>query len=197
MTSPAADRAVSTPVFGRRKTAARRIPFQLVSYDNRDRETTHDFTARAGIDASTALQVNTSDAARQARAVQNLLIRCLVDDDGISRDDRPRRLDDPDGDPGTDLDIPGGSDIGLAGETWVIGEDDTKTFPSRSLADDHGTEHGSSLRRFAALMDDPMESVELSALREIVNFLQEESAGRPTQRSGGSSPRRTPRKGRR
>ena len=194
MTSPAADRAVSAPVFGRRKTAARRIPFQLVSYDNRDRETTHDFTARAGIDASTALQVNTSDAARQARAVQNLLIRCLVDDDGISRDDRPRRLDDPDADPG---DISEGSDVVLAGETWVIGEDDSKTFPSRNLADDHGTEHGSSLRRFAALMDDPMESVELSALREIVNFLQEESASRPTQRSGGSSPRRTPRKARR
>lgn len=194
MTSPAAERAVSTPVFGRRKTASRRISFQLASYDNRDRETTHDFTARAGIDASTALQVNTNDAARQARAVQHLLIRCLVDDDGVPRDERPRRIDE-DG-AGDDSDT-AGSDIELVGETWAIGDDTDKTFPSRSLADDHGNEHGSSLRRFAALMDDPMESVELSALREIVNYLQEESAGRPTQRSGGSSPRRTPRKARR
>lgn len=191
MTSPDLDDDTTNvaPIFGRRKTAARRIPFQLCSYDNRERETVHEFTARAGIDASTALQVNSKDAGVQARAIQHLLIRVLVDDDGIARDERPRRADDDgDDEPGSDLVIPG--------DTWVIGNDD-KEFPSQSLAEQHADEHGSSLRRFARLMDDPMQFVELDALREIVNHLSSKSTGRPTRPSGGSSPRRTPRKGRR
>lgn len=195
MTTPTDAEAPDTtaPIFGRRKTAARRIDFQLCSYDHCEREIVHDFTARAGIDASTALQVNSKDAGVQARAIQHLLIRVLVDDDGIGRDDRPRLLDGPGAD--QDDDLPG-SDLVLPGQVWTIGEDG-KEFPSRSLADEHAREHGSSLRRFADLMDDPMHTVELDALREIVNYLQEKSSNRPTRRSGGSSPRRTQRKGRR
>lgn len=189
MTSPDTVEPISAPVFGRRRTEVKRVPFSLCSYDSRDRETVHEFTARAAIDASTALQVNSKDARVQARAIQNLLIRVLVDDDGISRDDKPRRLGSGD-EPGTD--------IVLAGNEWVIGEDEfEKTFPSEGLAAAHADEHGSSLRRFATLMDDPLAFVELNALREIVNHLSEQSAGRPTQPSGGSSRRRTAKRTRR
>lgn len=191
MTTPdPPDTTTALPIFGRRKTASRRIPFQLCSYDNRERETVHEFTARAGIDASTALQVNSKDAGVQARAIQHLLIRVLVDDDGIGRDERPRRAD------GGEDDDETGSDLIIPGDAWVIG-DDAKEFPSQSLAEQHADEHGSSLRRFARLMDDPMQSVELDALREIVNHLSAKSTGRPTKPSGGSSPRRTPKRARR
>jgi len=192
MTSPA-----STPIFGRRTAPARRVPFVLISYNQREEETEHPFTARATIDASTALQANSNDPSVAARAIQNLLLRTLVDDDGISREVAPRRVGEPDdadtedtdddGDTG-DVEVYGGD---LANEEWTIG-DEGKTFPSRDLALAHAKENGSSLRRFIDLMDNPLESVELTALRGLVKLLSKEGGGgRPTQRSGGSSRPRT------
>lgn len=189
--------ANSTPVFGRRTAAARRVDFILLSYNGREEETEHPFTARAVIDASTALQANSSDPAVAARAIQNLLIRVLVDDDGIPRDAFPRPAGAPaddaaddvddDDDPGADVAVYGGN---LATEEWLIG-DEEKTFPSRDLALAHAKENGSSLRRFIDLMDNPLESVELTALRGLVKLLSKEGGARPTRSSGGSSRPRT------
>lgn len=191
MTSPTA-----VPVFGRRTETVKRVPFTLLSYKGDD-EVEHHLVARAAIDASTALQANDRNDAVAARAIKNLLLRVLVDDDGVPNDAQPRQLgggpdpaDEDDDDTGSDV-VVYGTDDDTSSAAWVLGDDDSETFPSASLALAHAQTNGSSLRRFSDLMDDPRHWVEISALRGIVRYLSKEAGNRPTKPSSGSSPRRT------
>lgn len=186
------------PLLGVSTDPDRVVPFRLMSYGPRDRETLksretiHAFNARGEVDAASAL--GTLHATQEARAglMIRFLQRNLLDDDGVPVDEVPTPVqpDSDDGDddgPGTDL-IQAAPELVGADTEWSL---DGQTFASHSLAMQHARENGSSLRRFADLMDDPKERVKLSALEEIMKFLAKEGAGRPTARSAPSPRQRT------
>lgn len=193
------------PLFGVDLGQERTVPFQLRSYGPRDpdtgmpRQTDHDFTARAEVDAATALGAMRGGQEAQAGVFVRFLQRTLLDDDGVPADAAPQAVtpeaddgeDDEDEDAGTDLVLANAPH--LAATEWEI---DGRRFPSHDLAMQHAREQGSSLRRFADLMDDARERVKLDALREIVNYIAKESGGRPTAPSTPSSKPRTRKKGR-
>lgn len=173
------------PLFGTRTQDPTRVPFRLMAYYSDGTEVEHPFTARAEVDASTALAAARGGSdGRDAAYIEKFLIRTLVDDDGVSRRDEPVPVQE-DGEPGTELAIRADLHTG----DWEIGGE---TFPSRSLALQYADgENGSSLRRFARLMDDPFATVHIDALRQILEYIVEKSGRRPTAPSRRSQPRRT------
>lgn len=193
------------PLLGVSTDPDRIVKFRLMSYGPRDRETlksretVHAFAARGEVDAASALGTLHATAEARAGLMIRFLQRNLLDDDGVPVDEVPQPVqsDDPDDEePGTDLATTSAELVQAAPE--LVGPDtewtlDGQTFPSHSLAMAHARENGSSLRRFADLMDDPKERVKLSALEEIMKYLAKEGAGRPTGRSA-PSPRRQTRK---
>ncbi|MEV1294435.1 hypothetical protein [Pseudonocardia sp. NPDC049635] len=186
-----------TPLFGVDTSPERLVPFQLRSYGPRDpetglpRETDHSFTARAEVDAATALGAMRGGQSAQAGVFVRFLQRTLLDDDGVPADAAPRAVTadsdtiEPDEDSDGELIVHGGQ---LSPTEWEV---DGERFASHDLAMQHARENGSSLRRFADLMDDPRERVKLTALRDIVNYLAKESGGRPTAPSTRSPKPRT------
>lgn len=193
---PPAAAQPSAPVFGRRKDTARRVTFTLVTYRG-DQEIPEDLTARADIDTASVFALGRSggNLGAQITAIRNLLMRTLVDDDGISVDDTaeqvaPRPGTDPD-----DEDLVPVAD--LDDDAWTMSDaawraPDGAVFDTAADAADHARDHGSSLRRFAAIMDDDSLWVEQSALEEIIDYLMSQAADRPTKRSSGPSRSRRP-----
>jgi hypothetical protein len=179
----------TAPLFGARTAPVQRCDFRLLSYASDGTETEHPFSARAEVDASTALAaMRSQDDARDAAFIEKFLIRVLVDDDGVGRAARPQPVtEDTDDEDGAELVIR--SEL-HSGE-WEI---DGQVFPSRSLAEQHAVEKGSSLRRFAALMDDPFESVHIDALRQILQYVMEQAGRRPLAPSRRSPQRQTPKR---
>lgn len=149
-------------------------------------EQEHLFTARAEIDASTALAATRGGVSSAASAMEKFFIRVLVDDDGVPQRDKPRPVTDEDTDE-TDENAVALRDAMHSGD-WEI---DGKTFPSKSLAEQHAKENGSSLRRFAELMDDPFATVTFEALTQILSYVMEQAGQRPLAPSRRSSQRRT------
>lgn len=195
----------SAPLFGVDLNPERTVPFRLRSYGPRDpdtgspRETDHDFTARAEVDAATAIGTMREGAAAQAGVFIRFLQRTLLDDDGIANDEtvsvvRGGEIVDPaeelPASPGTEVEL---AEAEIVADEYEIGG---QRFPSRDLAHQYARDNGSSLRRFAELMDNPRERVKLDALREIVNYVAKEAGGRPTRPSTPSPKRQTRRKGR-
>lgn len=178
------------PLFGRRTQPDQLCSFRLLAYSGDGTETEHLFTARAEVDASTALAASRSrDDGRDAAFIEKFLIRVLVDSDGISRTARPQPVtDDQDTDESP-------AEVALRSELhagdWEI---DGETFPSRDLATQHAETNGSSLRRFAALMDDPFASVHIDALRDILGYIMEQAGRRPLAPSRPSQRRPTPKR---
>jgi hypothetical protein len=182
----------TAPLFGVRTAPERRCAFRLMSYAPDGTETEHEFLARAEIDASTALAATRSGSdSTDAGFISRFLIRALVDDDGISSRAVPEPvLEEGDPDELAAL-VRARENPELHTGEWEI---DGKTFPSRSLAVQHADEHGSSTRRFARLMDDPFESVQIDALRQILQYVMEEAGQRPLGPSKRSPQRRTPKR---
>lgn len=178
--------AAAPPLFGVRKKPERTVPFQLRSYSTSGVETDHQFEARCVIDAGTALAASrSSSAGASASYIEKFLIRVLLDSDGVGQKEEPVPVtEDDDAEPGTDL---------VRSEAFHLGEweVDGQSFPSRDLAVQHADKEGSSLRRFAKLMDDPFEIIELDALTEVFTYLLEQTGQRPTVRSSPSPRRRT------
>jgi hypothetical protein len=179
------------PVFGRRTEPENTCEFQLVAYRSNGDEVIHQFSARAQVDASTALAaMRGGSAGRDAAYIEKFLIRVLSDADGVGQDEKPTPVTD-------DADDTPGSDVALREELhtgdWEI---DGQMFPSRDLAAQHADENGSSLRRFAKLMDDPFLTVHIDALREILQYVTEQAGRRPLAPSR-PSPRRPTQKRRR
>lgn len=193
------------PIIGRRRSAARTASFTLVTYDGRDRETHHKLTARVDFDASSVFGFLSPklDAAKRVGALQNFLFRSLVDSDGISVNEEVRAVvpdprkrktasSDEDNEPG---DVPAGyvlADSLSADDEWdastlrfIVG--DQTVWDSAEAAEQHAREHGSSKRRFTAIMDDNSLIVEQSALEEIVQYLGRQGGDRPTKPSKSSS----------
>lgn len=175
------------PVFGRRRDAAKRIPFTLLTY--RDDDAVENLlTARADIDTGSvfALGRSSQSTGAQITAIRNLLMRTLVDDDGIGlRGQVEQVAPDPEGSELVPVDT-------LPNDAWSMADVEWRT-PDGQLHDnpddahDHMREHGSSLRRFAAIMDDDSLWVEQTALEEIIDYLMSQAADRPTQRSSAPS----------
>lgn len=193
----------STPLFGVDLNPERTVQFRVRSYGPRDpdtgmpRETDHEFTARAEVDAATALgAMRGGGEEAQAGVFTRFLKRTLIDDDGVSAKDAPRSVtpetDDGDSEDGGAELVPAEGGV-VAGAEWEI---DGQRFPSHDLALQHARDNGSSLRRFADLMDDDDERVKLDTLREIVNYVAKEAGGRPTGPSSHSPKQRTRKKGR-
>lgn len=178
------------PIVGRRKTKAPRVSFTLAVYDSADNESLHKLTARAAVDTASVFGFgagNTSPG-QKILALQNFLLRTLVDDDGVPLQAEIEVVRPASRKPGAELvildpeDAPSIADLDTI--QWRIGGE---VFPSESLAAQHAQDNGSSLRRFARLMDDPWATVEQSALEEIVDRVVSAAADRPTGRSAGSS----------
>lgn len=177
------------PLFGERIAEERHCEFRLKSYGSNG-EQEHYFTARAEIDASTALAITRSGGlSARAAAMEKLFVRVLLDDDGVPQREKPTPVLDED-DEGLDEDTRAFRDEMHTGD-WEI---DGKTFPSRALAEKHGLENGSSLRRFAALLDDEYATVQFEALQQILVYVLEQSGQRPTAPSPPSQRRRTQRR---
>lgn len=203
------------PILGRRRSVPRRTQFVLVSYDAGDRETHHKLSARVDIDASSVFGFMSPkiSAAERIGALQGYLLRALVDDDGISANEAvipvvpdpsvSDEVETPDGD------TPGGAGAVTAERQYVPLSDlaDTNTLRASDIryrlgdqltwatddeARQHGRDHGSSLRRFKALMDDDTAIVEQTALEEIVDFVGRAGSDRPTKPSAGPSASRKP-----
>lgn len=175
------------PVFGRRTEPEQTCDFQLVSYRSNGEEVIHQFTARAEVDASTALAaMRGGSAGRDAAYIEKFLIRVLSDADGVGQDEKPAPVAD-DGTPGADVALREELHTG----DWEI---DGRTFASRDLAVQYANENGSSLRRFAKLMDDPFQTVYIDALREILQFVMEQAGRRPLAPSQPSPRRPTPKR---
>jgi hypothetical protein len=180
----------TAPLFGVRTAPERRCSFRLMSYAPNGDETEHQFNARAELDASTALAATRSGTdGGDASFISRFLIRALVDDDGVSSQAQPEPvLEDDEEDPDQLATLVRSRETPeLHPGEWEI---DGKTFPSRSLALQHANEHGSSTRRFARLMDDPFEAVQIDALRQILQYVMEQAGSRPLARSKPSPPRR-------
>ncbi len=176
----------TAPVFGRRTEPEQICEFQLVSYRSNGEEVIHQFSARAEVDASTALAaMRGGSAGRDAAYIEKFLIRVLSDADGVGQDENPVPVTD-DADSGA---------VALREELhtgdWEI---DGRTFASRDLAVQHANENGSSLRRFAKLMDDPFQTVYIDALREILQYVMEQAGRRPLAPSQPSPRRPTPKR---
>lgn len=177
----------TAPVFGRRTEPEQICEFQLVAYRSNGEEIIHQFTARAEVDASTALAaMRGSSDSRDAAYIEKFLIRVLSDADGVGQDEHPVPVID-DADPGAELAVRADLHIG----DWEI---DGRTFASRDLAVQHANENGSSLRRFAKLMDDPFQTVHIDALREILQYVMEQAGRRPLAPSQPSPRRQTPKR---
>jgi hypothetical protein len=195
MTATPTTEADEPVILGRRTQAPPRVRFQLAWYDSSDREHLETFTARANLDSGSVFAFGSSRAGNvdALTGIQNLLMRALVDDDGVTRDAQPEAKKPGSGKgelvPVDDTDTRPSE---LADVVWQLPGLDA-TFPSENLAHQYARENGSSLRRFAALVDDPWASVEQEALTGIVDLIVSAAADRPTKRSGGSSrSRRTP-----
>ncbi|MDN5920624.1 MAG: hypothetical protein L0I76_36915 [Pseudonocardia sp.] len=187
------------PTFGRRKegTRPKRVSFVLVTYDARDAPTEHTLTARAAVDTASVFGFGRSgqNLGAQIAAIRNLLMRTLVDDDGIGIHEGTEQVAPAPDNPDTMVPVEGldAADWSMSDLAWRT--PDGAVHDTAEAAAAHTREHGSSLRRFTAIMDDDGLSVEQSALEEILDFLMTEAADRPTQRSSASS-RSRPRKGR-
>lgn len=182
------------PIFGRRKSNARRIPFTLLTYRGEAEEPV-ELTARADIDTGSVFSLGRGgrSTAEQIDAIRKLLLRTLVDDDGIPLRSRAQQVaPNPDNDP-DDL-VPVDQ---LPNDTWSAADVEWRT-PDGELhdnpgdADAHMRDHGSSLRRFVAIMDDDELWMEQSALEEIIDYLMTQAADRPTRRSSPPSRSRRP-----
>jgi hypothetical protein len=168
-----------------------RTSFQLPVYDSRDRRQLHPLVARVGMDASSVFGFMSPKVttARRIGAMQDFLTRALVDDDGISVHETVRAVVKRDDDwvDVAQADPPAkGSEV-----RYVVG--DHTDWESEEAAEEHARDHGSSLRRWASIMDDPMLRIKQSALQGIVNHVVGEGGDRPTKPSKGSSgSRKTP-----
>lgn len=184
------------PVFGRRFAPINRVSFELATYDQAGKEALHKLTAVPDIDVGSMFGFTRAgkNTARQLGATQNLLSRVLVDDDGIShRADVEEVVPHPDEDHGNDW-VPFAENPGAADDSaWRT--PDGKIFDTEDDAQAHMRTNGSSLRRFAAIMDDDGLVVMLEALEDIIDFVMSKAADRPTQRSSAPSRSRR-RKGR-
>lgn len=194
------------PIIGRRKAEEpeeRRAPFTLATYDSRDRETLHPMTARVDIDASSVfgfLSPNVKPAARVG-ALRSYLLRALVDDDGIGRYEEVQAVvPDPKAKPAAGAEPSYVPVDGLRSEDWASSDvrfrlGDNTLWDSEDEAIEHGREHGSSLRRFSAIMDDDTLRIQQTALEEIVDYLGRQGADdHPTKRPSSGSRSRSRRK---
>lgn len=194
--------AAGPPVFGRRDPAAtvKRVEFQLATYDQRGTETLHPLTSLADVDMASVFGLGRAggDMRYQIATIRSLLMRCLVDDDGISlRESAVEVADHGEGEdvvPLAELTDEQRRDA-LADADVVWQTPDGELHDTPELAAAHMREHGSSLRRFAAIMDDDSLIVQQEALEQIIDFVMSAAADRPTKRSSGSS-RSRQRKGR-
>ena len=204
--APAAAAAAGPPRGGRRRGPGPRGPVTRVTNPPRDQPTENQLTARAAVDTASVFGFGRSgqNLGAQIGAIRNLLMRTLVDDDGISvHQEVEQVVPRPDGNGPDDLvtveslvprDEYGDPEPGYTPE-WSLSEvsyraPDGELFDSARDAATHCRDHGSSLRRFTAIMDDDSLSVEQSALEEILDYLMTEAADRPTRRSSASSPSR-------
>lgn len=185
--------ATTAPLFGVRTAPERRCDFRLMSYAPDGTETEHHFNARAELDASTALAATRSGTdGADASFISRFLIRALVDDDGVSNRAIPEPVLEDDTDPDQLATLVRARETPeLHRGEWEM---DGQTFASRSLAIQHADAHGSSTRRFARLMDDPFESVQIDALRQILQYVMEQAGSRPLARSKPSPSRRAPKR---
>lgn len=201
----AADLA-DAPIIGRRRAEdppERTAQFQLATYDSRNRETLHLLTARVDIDASSVFGFLSPKvkASERVAALRAYLLRSLVDDDGIGvREDVVSVVPDPNAKAaaGTapeyvpvdsvDPDQWNGPDL-----RYRVG--DQTLWETEDAAIEHGLVHGSSLRRFGAIMDDDTVRIHASALEEIVEYLGKQGAGEhPTKRPSSGSRSRSRKK---
>lgn len=184
------------PILGRRRNAPERASFTLATYDSRDREQLHKLTARTDIDASSLLgylSPKISTAVRLGK-IRDHLFRALVDDDGIGvREVVEVVVPDPGGRTDGADEAPSYAPVEQATEGWR-GEDlryrigDQKLWESADAAAEHARVHGSSLRRFTAIMDDDTLIVAAEALEDLVDWFGRAASGeRPTQPSKRSS----------
>lgn len=180
------------PVFGRRKPedTVKRISFVLLAYDGANTEIRNQLTARADIDTASVFSLGRSgqNLGVQIDAIRKLLMRVLVDDDGIGVHQLveqvvPRPDSDDDLVPVDELD----DDADWSMSDVAYRAPDGEVFDTATEAAEHSREHGSSLRRFAAIMDDDSLWVEQSALEEIIDYLMSQAADRPTRRSSARS----------
>lgn len=202
---PAPPPAAAPPVFGRRKPdsptgpAVKRVSFVLLTYRGND-PIENTLTARADIDTASVFSLGRTgqSVGAQIEAIRKLLMRTLVDDDGIGVHQLVEQVvPRPDGDDPEDLvavaDLPEDADWSMSDVAFRT--PDGEVFDTAEDAAGHAREHGSSLRRFAAIMDDDSLWMEQSALEEIIDYLMSEAADRPTRRSSARS-RSRPRTGR-
>lgn len=184
----------SPPVFGRRspQNTVKRIPFVLLTYNQANEPTENLLTARADIDTASVFSLGRTGQAlgAQIEAIRKLLMRVLVDDDGIGvHAEVEQVVPHPDDNDDEHL-VP---IAGLADDdVWSMADiafrtPDGEVFDEATDAATHCREHGSSLRRFAAIMDDDSLWVEQSALEEIIDYLMSQAADRPTRRSSARS----------
>lgn len=202
------------PVFGRRDPAAapiRRVQFQLATYDQRGTETLHPLTALADVDMASVFGLGRAggDMRYQLGTIRNLLMRVIVDDDGIGlREKAEPVVPRPDGQDSDDLvpveELTPRDEDGDTPDGWTapwLPSDVALRTPDGELHDDpddaadHMREHGSSLRRFVAIMDDDSLIIQQEALEGIIDYVMSAAADRPTKRSSGPSRSRR-RKGR-
>lgn len=205
--------AAALPVFGDTDDEAPpTTSFVLIAkarYNGKSEKRRHNLTAYAETDAGSLLTMlggKQDDTARQFRGMASLLLRVLVDDDGVPADVQPRLIapdkastdtpqlgDDTKGELATTDDVP-------ADATWrfVFPDgtplDDADSFSSLAEAQTYAVTHPSSKRRFLDVIADPEQTVDTAALSQIVEHIASEAAGRPTkpsQDSSGSAPRRT------
>lgn len=205
---PAPPQAAAPPVFGRRKPdtpvapAVKRVSFVLLTYRGND-PIENTLTARADIDTASVFSLGRTgqSVGAQIEAIRKLLMRTLVDDDGIGVHQLVEQVvPNPDGDDPGDMvtveslvprDEDGEPDPDYT-PAWSMADvafrtPDGEVFDEATDATNHCREHGSSLRRFAAIMDDDSLWVEQSALEEIIDYLMTQAADRPTRRSSARS----------
>lgn len=200
-------------VIGRRRSAAPRIEFTLLTYRGDDEEP-YTMTARANMDTSSVFSLGAHDVTggQRVAGLRDLIKRALVDDDGWSVRYVPVQVveqptedttdDSSETAPSTEL-VPYEADKHeIAKAQWRLGRWDRDeqtwryepdSFPSESLAKQAADSKPSSLRRFAMIMDDAWLVLEQSALEEIVDLIVSAAADRPTEPSNAlsrSRPRR-------
>ena len=190
--TPAPAGPASPPVFGRRSPqAVKRVPFVLLTYNQAGEPTENPLTARADIDTASVFSLGRSgqNLGAQIDAIRKLLMRTLVDDDGIGVHEPVEQVvprpdsDDEDLVPVDDLT----DDVDWSMSDIAFRTPDGDVFDTLDEATGHCREHGSSLRRFSAIMDDDSLWVEQSALEEIIDYLMSQAADRPTRRSSARS----------